>query len=64
MHYNQFKTAVLNAQTGEVKLYDSKKAPAFVDAPITSAAANSMNEFFGRYGQGWWNQFVFMLLVN
>lgn len=59
MHYNQFKTAVLNAQTGEVKLYDSKKAPAFVDAPITSAAANSMNEFFGRSGQGWWNQFVF-----
>lgn len=59
MHYDNFKTAVLNAQTGAVKLYDSKKAPAFVDAPITSAAANSMNEFFGRYGQGWWNQFIF-----
>lgn len=59
MHYDEFKTAVLNAQTGEVKLYDSAEAPAFVDAPITSAAANSMNEFFGRYGQGWWNQFTF-----
>lgn len=59
MHYDDFKTAVLNAQTGEVKLYDSEKAPSFVDAPITSAAANSMNEFFGRYGQGWWNQFIF-----
>lgn len=59
MHYDEFKTAVLNAQTGEVALYDSEKAPAFVDAPITSAAANSMNEFFGRYGQGWWNQFIF-----
>lgn len=59
MHYDEFKTAVLNAQTGEVKLYDSKEAPKFVDAPITSAAANSMNEYFGRYGQGWWNQFIF-----
>lgn len=59
MHYDQFKTAVLNAQTGKVQLYDSPKAPDFVDAPITSAAANSMNEFYGRYGQGWWNQFVF-----
>ncbi len=59
MHYDDFKTAVLNAQTGDVKLYDSSKAPKFVDAPITSAAANSMNEFFGRYGQGWWNQFIF-----
>lgn len=59
MHYNEFKTAVLNASTGEVKLYDSKKAPAFVDAPITSAAANSMNEYFGQYSQGWWNQTMF-----
>ena len=59
MHYDEFKTAVLNAQTGDVKLYDNTKAPAFVDAPLTSAAANSMNEFFGRYSQGWWNQFIF-----
>jgi hypothetical protein len=59
MHYNEFKTAVLNAKTGEAKLYDIAKAPAFVDAPMTSAAANSMNEFFGRYSNGWWNQFIF-----
>lgn len=59
MHYDEFKTAVLNAQTGNVKLYDNAKAPVFVDAPLTSAAANSMNEFFGRYSQGWWNQFIF-----
>lgn len=59
MNYNEFKTAVLNATTGEVKIYDSKKAPDFVDAPITSAAANSINEYFGRYSQGWWNQTIF-----
>lgn len=59
MHYNEFKTAVLNAQTGEVKLYDAKKAPEFVDAPITSSAADSMNTYFGRYGEGWWNQSMF-----
>ena len=59
MHYNEFKTAVLNATTGEVNVYDSQKAPSFVDAPITSSAANSLNEFFGRYSQGWWNQTMF-----
>ena len=25
MHYNEFKTAVLNATTGEVNVYDSQK---------------------------------------
>jgi len=59
MNYNEFKTAVLNATTGEVKVYDSKDAPKFVDAPITSSAANSINEYFGRYSQGWWNQTMF-----
>ncbi|MEI5993635.1 DNA-binding protein [Candidatus Enterococcus mansonii] len=59
MNYNEFKTAVLNATTGEVKVYDSKDAPSFVDAPITSSAANSINEYFGRYSQGWWNQTMF-----
>ncbi|WP_207696136.1 hypothetical protein DOK67_0000662 [Enterococcus sp. DIV0212c] len=59
MNYDEFKTAVLNAATGEVKVYDSKEAPSFVDAPITSSAANSINEYFGRYSQGWWNQTIF-----
>ncbi|MDR0922358.1 MAG: DNA-binding protein [Lactobacillales bacterium] len=59
MHFNEFKTAVLNAKTGEVNLYDSAKTPKFVDAPITSAAANEMNEYFGRYENGWWNQTMF-----
>ncbi len=59
MNYNEFKTAVLNATTGKVKVYDSKDAPKFVDAPITSSAANSINEYFGRYSQGWWNQTMF-----
>ncbi|HEY4399839.1 MAG TPA: DNA-binding protein [Lactobacillaceae bacterium] len=59
MRFDQFKTAVLNAQTGVVKLYDADKAPKFVDAPITASAANAMNEFYGRYGRGWWNQTSF-----
>ena len=59
MHYNEFKTAVLNSQTGSVKLYDSTKAPEFVDAPITAAAADSMNSYYGRYSDGWWNQTSF-----
>ncbi|GMA70461.1 hypothetical protein GCM10025879_17070 [Leuconostoc litchii] len=59
MKFNEFKTAVLNAQTGEVKVYQANKAPKFVDAPITSSAANKMNEFYGRYQNGWWNQTSF-----
>lgn len=59
MHFDHFKTAVLNAETGEVNLYDSEKAPSFIDAPITSAAANRLNEYYGRYSQGWWNQYIF-----
>lgn len=56
MKFNEFKTAVLNAQTGDVQIYDANKAPKFIDAPITSSAANQMNEFYGRYQKGWWNQ--------
>ncbi|MGO2917819.1 MAG: DNA-binding protein, partial [Leuconostoc falkenbergense] len=52
-------TSVLNAQTGEVKIYAANKAPKFIDAPITSSAANKMNEFYGRYQKGWWNQTSF-----
>lgn len=59
MKFNEFKTAVLNAQTGEVKVYEANHAPQFIDAPITSAAANQMNEFYGRYQKGWWNQTSF-----
>lgn len=59
MKFNEFKTAVLNAQTGDVNVYDAQKAPKFIDAPITSAAANQMNEFYGRYQKGWWNQTAF-----
>lgn len=59
MKFNEFKTAVLNAQTGEVKIYAANKAPKFIDAPITSSAANKMNEFYGRYQKGWWNQTSF-----
>ncbi|WP_294976881.1 DNA-binding protein [uncultured Leuconostoc sp.] len=59
MKFNEFKTAVLNAQTGNVEIYAADKAPKFIDAPITSSAANQMNEFYGRYQKGWWNQTSF-----
>lgn len=59
MHFNELKTAVLNTVTGEVKLYNAKDAPSFVDAPITASAANKMNEYYGRYANGWINQSFF-----
>ncbi|MDR1568081.1 MAG: DNA-binding protein [Streptococcaceae bacterium] len=56
MHFNELKTAVLNTITGDVKLYDAKKTPSFIDAPITASAASQMNEYYGRYVNGWLNQ--------
>ena len=53
--YDEFKTAVLNSETGETKVYDLKDVPSEIDAPLTSAVASSMNRYYGKYGKGWLN---------
>ncbi len=53
--YDKFQTAVLNAETGETKIYNLKDVPKEIDAPITSSVASSMNSYYGKYGKGWWN---------
>lgn len=53
--YDSFKTAVLNSVTGETKVYDLKDVPEEIDAPLTSAVASSMNNYYGKYGKGWLN---------
>lgn len=58
-YFNQYKTAVLNTVTGEVKVYGMNQAPKFIEATLTSAVAQEMNAFYGLYGKGWWNQWMF-----
>ncbi len=53
--YDDFKTAVLNSVTGETKVYDLKDVPKEIDAPLTSAVASSVNNYYGKYGKGWLN---------
>ncbi|MGY3765849.1 DNA-binding protein [Vagococcus vulneris] len=54
-HYNEFKVGVLNSVTGKTDVYELKDTPKFIDAPLTSAVASSMNNFYGLYGKGWLN---------
>lgn len=56
-YFNRYRVALLNAVTGDVKVYDLKDVPKFVDAPLTSKVAQEMNQFYGKYGDGWWNSF-------
>lgn len=53
--YDKFKVGVLNSVTGQAKVYDLKDTPEYIDAPLTSAVASSMNNYFGKYGKGWLN---------
>ncbi|MGX7013188.1 DNA-binding protein [Vagococcus silagei] len=53
--YDKFKVGVLNSQTGKTIVYDLKDTPEYIDAPLTSAVASSMNNYFGKYGKGWLN---------
>lgn len=53
--YDAFKVAVLNSINGDTTVYDLKDAPKEIDAPLTSAVASSMNNYYGKYGKGWFN---------
>ncbi|MGO2083664.1 DNA-binding protein [Vagococcus sp.] len=53
--YDQFKVGVLNSETGQTKVYELEETPKDIDAPLTSAVASSMNNYFGLYGKGWLN---------
>lgn len=54
-NFSKFKVSVINAVTGEVKVYDIKDAPEFINAPITSGIASTLNEYFGKFKHGYWN---------
>ncbi|RVU73119.1 MULTISPECIES: hypothetical protein [Lactobacillus] len=55
VNYQKLHVAVMNAQSGVVKIYPIKKMPKFIDEGITTAIANKLNTDFGKYKYGFWN---------
>ncbi|WP_404451405.1 DNA-binding protein [Virgibacillus necropolis] len=49
------KVAIVDPETGDVKLYASSEAPEFVDGSVSSEMATDVNEYFGKYVHGWLN---------
>ena len=55
INYSELHVAVLDAKTGDVKVYSVDSMPRFIDVGITTEAANQMNWNFGKYKYGYWN---------
>lgn len=55
VNYRKLHVAVMNAQSGTVKIYSIKNMPKFIDEGITTAIANKLNTDFGKYKYGFWN---------
>ncbi|WP_430788207.1 DNA-binding protein [Virgibacillus flavescens] len=49
------KVAVVNPVSGDVKLYNTNNAPAFIDGSVSSEMATDVNQYFGKYVHGWLN---------
>lgn len=56
-NYKKIHVVVMNAQTGKQNTYSLKNLPKFIDEGITSDAAASMNNIFGSFQHGYWNQY-------
>lgn len=55
INYKDLHTVVMNADTGNSKMYNSKNLPKWVDEGITSDVAESINYAYGKYKNGFWN---------
>ncbi|WP_372585723.1 hypothetical protein [Lactobacillus helveticus] len=55
VNYKKLHVAVMNTQSGAVKIYLIKNMPKFIDEGITTAIANKLNTDFGKYKYGFWN---------
>ncbi|MFB1050381.1 DNA-binding protein [Paraliobacillus sp. JSM ZJ581] len=52
---NDLKVAVVDPTSGEVALYDTEEAPAFIEGSVSSEIASLQNEYYGKYVHGWFN---------
>lgn len=55
VNFEKLHVAVLDAQTGDVKIYSLKGMPKFIDEGITTETADLINRDFGKYKHGFWN---------
>lgn len=55
VNYRKLHVAVMDAQSGAVKVYPIKNMPKFIDEGITTVIANKINTDFGKYKYGFWN---------
>ncbi|GGM40134.1 hypothetical protein GCM10011351_27810 [Paraliobacillus quinghaiensis] len=49
------KVAVIDPVTGDLSLYDTDKAPEFIEGSVSSELAEQQNNYFGKYVHGWLN---------
>lgn len=61
-HYNNFRTGIVldsavlvDSETGELRKYDLKDVPDFVDFVVTPNLASQYNEWQAKYKHGFWN---------
>ncbi|MEI7028149.1 hypothetical protein [Paenibacillus sp. y28] len=61
-HYNKFRTGtvldgavLVDSETGELRKYDLKDVPDFVDFVVTPNLASEYNEWQAKYKHGFWN---------
>ncbi|PWG00431.1 hypothetical protein [Levilactobacillus bambusae] len=54
-NFSKYKVAVLNAVTGQVKVYNRKDVPSFVDVSVEPNYVAKEVEAFGHYRNGFWN---------
>ena len=58
INYQKLRVIVMNAVTGTTKTYKLANLPKFVDEGITSDVAAELNNNYGSYQHGFWNQFL------
>jgi len=61
-HYNKFRQTtevdgiiLFDPTTGEMKKYNTKNTPSFVDQVMPSSLASTYNSWYGKYVMGWLN---------
>ncbi|MGP4040529.1 DNA-binding protein [Gracilibacillus sp. D59] len=49
------KVVVIDPVSGDMQMFDTKEAPAFIEGSISSEMATLENNYFGKYVHGWLN---------
>ncbi|OQM44712.1 DNA-binding protein [Anoxybacillus sp. UARK-01] len=53
--FDEIKVVVIDPETGKMEMYDTEKAPEFIEGSVSSEIATMENHYFGKYVHGWLN---------